>query len=40
MACHVLETAIGILDSAEQEQYYYLKTSCRKPEPLPAGGGF
>jgi predicted dehydrogenase len=34
MAFHVLETMVGFMESAKNEKYYKLTSSCAKPEPL------
>lgn len=34
---HVLEAMFGFHDSSEQETHYRMKTTCKRPEPLPIG---
>lgn len=37
MAYHVLEVALGLLESAESRSYREIASTCERPEPLPEG---
>ena len=40
LAYHVLEAMHGFHDSSEEGSFYYMQSTCTKPEPLPINTRF